>query len=666
MVARFVERLFKVYREEQSSFLLVLTLFLCIRASNIMVENYAETTFLKRYGVEFLPHVFLLNSVILLVVINIVGILLDRIARPRLLRWLLVILVGLIVLVRLLLPLQVSLVYPFVYVLVAQSRYMLVVVFWVIGGDLFTYRQTKRLFPPVEAGGALGVILGSAASGPLSSLFSLDNVLLAAAVVLLGAVVATYGIERKLATGLAERPSGARRPMEMEKDKGSLKELVPLIKGSRFLQLLIVLVFVPNLLLPLFNYQWSVILDRRFVTEDGLIMFYAFFKAISHGINLVLLLVIGRAFTRFGVTTILFFHPANYFMLFGALLGSFTLPVAIYGRISTNILRTSCFRPAMYMLMNFLDPRYRGRVVSFFQGTVGRTGTLAGSALLLAASPMLDPRLFGLVGCLGAAVWLAGTFGLSRIYTPTLFESLVAGHVDLGALEQVPVKDLLDKPTVERLFKALEEEESTATLASDLLAETGDPEVARRMVALLPGRPEAVQAAVLEAVGRMGPVELGDELEALAGELPPPVASLCVAALGKTGATGREAFLARLLEGGPPEVRARAAAAVYQGGIEGLSERARLSLLEMLGQGRPERLAALEAVGETGDLRFAEHLLALLGEEEQEVREGAVRALGALRAREAAGRLVVLLEDPSADVRQGAALALGELYAQPA
>ena len=59
MLAQIIERLLKVYREEQASFLLVLILFLCIRASGIMVENYAEATFLKRYGVEYLPHVYL-------------------------------------------------------------------------------------------------------------------------------------------------------------------------------------------------------------------------------------------------------------------------------------------------------------------------------------------------------------------------------------------------------------------------------------------------------------------------------------------------------------------------------------------------------------------------------------------------------------------------------
>lgn len=665
MLAQIVERLFKVYREEQASFLLVFILFLCIRASGIMVENYAEATFLKRYGVEYLPHVYLVNAVTLFGIITLVGLFLDRMARTILLRRLLLALVGLLVVVRLLLPLEISLLYPFIYVLSAQSRYMLVVVFWVIGGDLFTLRQKKRLFPPVQAGGVLGVILGSAASGPLSRLVAIDNILLASGIVLLGGVMATYAIERRVATVLAERPPGAERPLEMEKLKGGFGEIFPLIKESRFLQLLLVLVLVPNLLLPIFNYQWSVILDRRFVSEDGLLMFYAFFKAASNIINLVILLFVGRAFSRFGVTTMLFFHPANYFLLFGALALSFTLPVAIFGRISSNIFRTSANQPAIQMLFSFLSPEHRGRLVSFFQGPVGRLGTLTGAAVLLVGAPLIDPRLFGIVGCLGAGLWLAASWGLSRAYTGTLFESLMAGRIDFEALERMNVRDVLDKRTVERLLQALEEDEATATLAAGFLAETADAGVARRMVSLVPGRPEAVQVAILSAVGRMGPVGLGPELEALAGQSSPAVAARCVAALGQTEPVGSKGFLARCLSEGAPPIRAQAAAALCLAGHEDLQDQVRLCLLALLDGGPEEQTASVEAIRQTGDPWFIDPLVAFMDEAGHELKGSAARALGVFRNEEVAGRLVDLLDDASPVVRSQAALALGDLYAEP-
>jgi HEAT repeat protein len=474
----------------------------------------------------------------------------------------------------------------------------------------------------------------------------------------------TYGIERRMATLLAERPSGAKRPMEMEKSKAGFGEIIPLIKESRFLQLLVVLVVVPNFLLPIFNFQWSVILDKRFASEGGLLMFYSIFKAASNGINLVALLFVGRAFTRFGITAILFFHPANYIIIFGALVSSFTLPVGIYGRISSNLLRTSANRPAMYMLFNFLPPEHRGRLVSFFQGPMGRMGTLVGSAVLLLGSPFIDPRLFGLLGCLMAGVWLTASWGLNRVYTGTLFESLMAGHLDRDALEQMDMRDLLDRPTVERLLRALEEDEATAALAAGFLAETADAEVGRRMVAIVPGRTEAVQAAILDAVGEMGPVGLGPEIEALVDRSSPAIAARCVAAIARTESIGAKSLLARCLVEAPPPVRAQAAASIYVAGHEDLKEEARRCLLSLLAGEPHERTVALEAVPQTGDSRFVEPLIEFMDEAGPELKAAAARALGELRDEGAARRIIGLLDDASPAVRRDAALALGAIYAE--
>ncbi len=53
----------KIYEEEISLFLWTAALLFIIRSSGIILNNYAETAFLKRYGVEFMPLVNMLNAV---------------------------------------------------------------------------------------------------------------------------------------------------------------------------------------------------------------------------------------------------------------------------------------------------------------------------------------------------------------------------------------------------------------------------------------------------------------------------------------------------------------------------------------------------------------------------------------------------------------------------
>lgn len=55
--------LLKIHEEEVSLFLWVAALLFIIRSSGIILNNYAETAFLKRYGGEYLPMVNILNAV---------------------------------------------------------------------------------------------------------------------------------------------------------------------------------------------------------------------------------------------------------------------------------------------------------------------------------------------------------------------------------------------------------------------------------------------------------------------------------------------------------------------------------------------------------------------------------------------------------------------------
>jgi len=53
----------KIYQDEIGLFLWSALVLFLIRSSNILFNNFAETAFLKRFGVEYLPYVTAVNSV---------------------------------------------------------------------------------------------------------------------------------------------------------------------------------------------------------------------------------------------------------------------------------------------------------------------------------------------------------------------------------------------------------------------------------------------------------------------------------------------------------------------------------------------------------------------------------------------------------------------------
>ena len=159
--------------------------------SDVSVKNVAETFFLKRVGVEYLPWAFLANSLLLVGTTWAFGRLAARSDRLKLLP------LTLAGLALLLLPLWLLVLggTPSVFgVLVIASKQITsitLLVFWIAMGDLLHGRQAKRLFAPMMTGVTLGTIVGSFASAPLGRWLGIDGLLPFSTLTLcLGAVVA--------------------------------------------------------------------------------------------------------------------------------------------------------------------------------------------------------------------------------------------------------------------------------------------------------------------------------------------------------------------------------------------------------------------------------------------------------------------------------------------
>ena len=62
MVRRFFETKLKVYAHEFPQFLWISVIFFCIFSTMALFRNYVDTTFLKRYGVEYIPLMLVIQS----------------------------------------------------------------------------------------------------------------------------------------------------------------------------------------------------------------------------------------------------------------------------------------------------------------------------------------------------------------------------------------------------------------------------------------------------------------------------------------------------------------------------------------------------------------------------------------------------------------------------
>ena len=152
--------------------------------ADVSVRNVAETFFLKRVGVDYLPLAFLASSILLVLTTWTVGRLLVRRDRPRLLPWVFLFLALTLIPMWLLVRWDVPGVFVLLVLASKQIEAIALLVFWVVMGDLLHGRQAKRLFAPLTAGLTLGTFIGSSVSDPVSRVLGIDGLLYFSAAVL--------------------------------------------------------------------------------------------------------------------------------------------------------------------------------------------------------------------------------------------------------------------------------------------------------------------------------------------------------------------------------------------------------------------------------------------------------------------------------------------------
>ncbi len=159
-------------------------LFLVTQSTHGLGANAADTLFLLRFGVEELPRMIVLAglAVMALVLGHTVGLTswgerrwLPLVTAASAL-WVLINWLGVF--------LDRPVIYPIVWVSTQGVIMLTFTMMWNAAGAVCTTRQAKRLFPLFAASGVLGGILGNLATGPITTWFGTQSLLLGQATLL--------------------------------------------------------------------------------------------------------------------------------------------------------------------------------------------------------------------------------------------------------------------------------------------------------------------------------------------------------------------------------------------------------------------------------------------------------------------------------------------------
>jgi hypothetical protein len=609
-----IARWLNIYEKEVDLFLWTLVLLFLVRSSGIILNNYAETTFLKRYGVEYLPIVNMLNAFATVVIMGAVFGLIRRFPGSRLLGAQFLFCGISVIALRLLIPFGFDIIYPLLFMLKAQYEALLAMLFWNLANDLFNTRQSKRLFPLITAGGILGQVLGSFGTPWMANTIHFDNLLVVYLLVTSAGAVAVWGMSARFPSLLVADGASSSATQKKISLADQMRNVWPLLKSSAMIRIMILLTFMPNVVIPIMNYQFNYAVDSQFATESGMIAFFGYFRGVLNIISLILLMFVGKIYGRWGLPVALMFHPFNYVLAFCAFLLRFDVLSAIYARMSTNVLRATINIPANAMAMGLFPESYRAMIRPFLRGTVVRIALILGSSLILISDRLFHPRYLSLVALPFVFGWLVGPFLLKRRYTRILLELIQENQLDFKSMETKEIAQLFGNRAIQDqlidAFHAAPEDQALwyARLLSQLQYPDLDPHLLKRisdfsyenqvvLAELLSEKPPPRTVPLLADLARQSPQDVTTAILRAANRFTPQIGSLF----------DFESFIAHP----DPTIRALAAAGLYR-----ISPRRYAPTLRqwLNAKDTDSQLAGIIAAGASADAVFAPALMTVLSD----------------------------------------------------
>ncbi|OOY54117.1 hypothetical protein [Solemya velum gill symbiont] len=178
MLKQFISKTLLIHQNEQRETFYFLSLFILIGLAMGFGKGITETLFLTRFGIEYLPTMFMLTALGLLITGLVYGSIVDIVTPHRLMKILVVstaaVIVGSWVLIQ---SMTLSLIYPALYLLQETTYDLFAVHLMFYVSQNLHLSQSKRLSPIILSGISIGGMMSGVGLGIGTLVLSLDNML---------------------------------------------------------------------------------------------------------------------------------------------------------------------------------------------------------------------------------------------------------------------------------------------------------------------------------------------------------------------------------------------------------------------------------------------------------------------------------------------------------
>ncbi len=636
---------------------LLATLMVAAAAGMGMGGSGIDALFFARFGVQYLPTMYIAVGVVTLITMLVTSALLGRVDQRALYIAVPLLLSLILAAERGVLLLDFAWFYPVMWLAKGVMGSLQSLSAWGLASAICDTRQAKRLFPLFSAGSILGTVLGSSLTPVVVNILHSENLILVWAVTM----AISYALGRALISGMPA-PTRKARKGKQPNIFSEMRQGFDFVRRSRLLALIVVSAYLFSIAWFSLEFPFNRAATTAFPNEDALAGFLGIFMGVNTAVALLLsLFAANRLFARFGIMPMILIFPLIYVTGFVTLTFIAPFPLLAAFRFAQIAWVSGVAGTAWQAMFNVIPAQRRDQARAFMSGVPEPAGTISAGILLNVAQRFLQPQQVYLIG-LGAAVpILIILWRATSAYRAALIDALRAGQPQVFYSEEEPFGGFArDATAVAALVESVRSSDPIIRRVSiEVLGNQPVRQAAEALLGALGDPDGAVRVAALRALARTNEADTLIRAADCLGDPDSEVRQQALEVLRRVGDRLEDIRpkLRALLADPVPAVRARAALLLADS-----SPKARAALNGMAAEADPEaRASAIAALGEWGSPGAIPTVVKGLSDAAMPVRRAAASALAHFDASRVVGLLIGALGDPDRPVRGAAAEALGKL-----
>ncbi|SFM02240.1 HEAT repeat-containing protein [Paenibacillus sp. 1_12] len=669
-------RILGLRTEDSRKLWVMLPVFYFAGIAELLSYTAFMALFNQRFGVQFLPFVYIVEAIIMPLEGWLLAKLADKLPKAKLMRTMYLLMTGVLLVNGLILigfkivGLDYRWYYPILFISSNFVVRQLTLLLWSTAFDLSPTQQAKRLMP---------IFVGAATVGGITAGFIAQQVgrwsgteivyMLAPLFLLIGLFNFRKAITRYLVPlTFKEDKQPHKQDLTVQEEKSAASgAYYKQLSKSPFLLCAVGLMTLMPALYFLMEYQYFTTTEKAFPIERDLTAYYGLIITIQFSASLLLQTFSGRLMNWLGASNMLLAISVVFMIGFGLsalfLDTGYALAVVSATYALFYILLYYTAEPCYQLFFKMLPINQRDGIRYVSQAIAASGGILLGALLsLLHSKGFLSLDSVAIIGVVVALLLIVIAWFGRNLYIKELIKSVQSFQADFSEMAVAFLGGMRSSKMLQGVLEHLHNpNDHVREVALELIGKANDSSHLPRLVQLVNDHNPRIRVAALRAMSlQRATIQELVQVAALLEDEEVDVRVECVRLIARAGHMQSQAhyFIRLKLLDAHPRVVAEAVKALYALGSDESFSACDEAIIKLLDNGGDWAVFGCRTVADLGLSSYSDWVLSLLEDQRPAVRVAAARCLGILQYDEAIGSLLPMYPMADQELRKAIIQAL--------